>query len=93
MILKTAVEHIKILFAMSLSKDGRYFDMLTKWVNDPTTLWLVIVVKKLLMLFFYKKPFDTYGRTVNILCQQMKTITAQVFRKLLNYKKVEIANN
>jgi hypothetical protein len=31
--LKTAVEHSKIPFALSVSKEGRDFRMLTKWVS------------------------------------------------------------
>jgi len=36
--LKTVVEHIKIPFALSLSKGGRDFDMLTKWDERVETI-------------------------------------------------------
>jgi len=39
-ILKTAVEHSKIPFALSLSKGERGFGMLTKWVSEWKPLML-----------------------------------------------------
>ena len=41
-ILKTAVEHIKIPFALSLSKGGLDFGMLTKWVG----MWKPLMLRQ-----------------------------------------------
>ena len=40
--LKNAVEHIKTPFALSQSKGGRGFDMLTKWVG----VWKPLMVRQ-----------------------------------------------
>ena len=42
LILKNAVEHIKTPFALSQSKGGRGFDMLTKWVG----VWKPLMVRQ-----------------------------------------------